>query len=79
LLFPGTGDNRLDKVFQILTAYIDTTLPTGLRQQALKETYHFVCECPLCSPPPTSPVDWREAMWCPKKCGGVCRVPTEGW
>lgn len=63
---------------EILTAYIDTTLPTGLRQQALKETYHFVCECPLCSPPPTSSVDWREAMWCPKKCGGVCRVPTEG-
>lgn len=20
----------------------------------------------------------REAMWCPKSCGGICSVPTEG-
>ena len=25
-----------------------------------------------------SPIEWREVMWCPKKCGGVCPLPTEG-
>ncbi|KAF8960017.1 hypothetical protein BDZ97DRAFT_1355582 [Flammula alnicola] len=62
---------------EILTAYIDTTLPREKRQKILKETYHFTCQCTLCAPPPGSPIDLREAMWCPKKCGGVCPLPTE--
>ncbi|KAF8173082.1 hypothetical protein BJ912DRAFT_1024948 [Pholiota molesta] len=61
----------------ILTSYIDATLPRERRQKFLKETYHFTCVCRLCSPPPEAPVDMREAMWCPKKCGGVCPLPTE--
>ncbi|KAK0473758.1 hypothetical protein IW261DRAFT_1503300 [Armillaria novae-zelandiae] len=37
---------------EIMTAYIDTTLPRSLRQESLKETYHFDCRscggmCPL--------------------------------
>ncbi|KAF5336582.1 hypothetical protein D9611_006638 [Ephemerocybe angulata] len=62
---------------EILTSYIDTTLPRELRQQSLKETYHFTCRCPVCAPVPGAPVDMREAMWCPKKCGGLCVLPTE--
>ncbi|TEB31963.1 SET domain-containing protein, partial [Coprinellus micaceus] len=62
---------------EVLTSYIDTTLPRELRQQSLKETYHFTCKCPLCSPAIGTPVDMREAMWCPKRCGGLCVLPTE--
>ncbi|TFK25868.1 SET domain-containing protein [Coprinopsis marcescibilis] len=66
---------------QIFTSYIDTTLPRSLRRKVLKETYHFICKCPLCLPPtPTSsspPIDMREAMYCPKKCSGYCLLPTE--
>ncbi|KAH9477693.1 Histone-lysine N-methyltransferase ASHR1 [Psilocybe cubensis] len=63
---------------EVLTAYIDTTLPREHRQKILNETYHFTCRCPLCAPPPAnSTLDMREAMWCPKKCGGMCPLPTE--
>ncbi|KAF4613860.1 hypothetical protein D9613_008115 [Agrocybe pediades] len=62
---------------EILTAYIDTTLPRETRQKILRETYHFSCQCTLCVPSLVAPPDMREAMWCPKKCGGVCVLPTE--
>ncbi|KAG2002564.1 hypothetical protein CC2G_004744 [Coprinopsis cinerea AmutBmut pab1-1] len=62
---------------QVLTSYIDATLPRALRQKALKETYHFTCRCSLCSPADTASPDLREALYCPKKCGGVCPFPTE--
>ncbi|KAF9041558.1 hypothetical protein BJ165DRAFT_1530272 [Panaeolus papilionaceus] len=84
---------------EILTAYIDTTLPRERRQTYLKETYFFECDCGLCrrgergrgvltsvgegasagasSWVGDETVDLREAMWCPKKCGGVCWVPSE--
>ncbi|TFK41651.1 hypothetical protein BDQ12DRAFT_733136 [Crucibulum laeve] len=61
---------------EILTSYIDTTLPRTLRQATLRETYHFTCHCSLCSHSPR-PVDHREAMYCPRKCSGLCSVPTE--
>ncbi|EGO03364.1 hypothetical protein SERLA73DRAFT_174827 [Serpula lacrymans var. lacrymans S7.3] len=60
---------------EILTAYIDTTLPRFSRQKFLKETYNFDCQCPSCTK--YSGVDPRESMWCPKSCGGKCAVPTE--
>ncbi|KII84634.1 hypothetical protein PLICRDRAFT_117564 [Plicaturopsis crispa FD-325 SS-3] len=60
---------------QILTAYVDTTLPRTLRQQALKEAQNFTCACTLCAHPP--PVDLQEVIWCPKTCGGMCPLPTE--
>ncbi|KAJ8073401.1 hypothetical protein PM082_011676 [Marasmius tenuissimus] len=59
---------------QLLTAYVDTTLPTPLRQKALKETYFFTCYCHLCDRP--QGVDPRESLWCPRKCGGVCPLPV---
>ncbi|KAH7921166.1 SET domain-containing protein [Leucogyrophana mollusca] len=60
---------------EVLTAYIDTTLPQSLRQVSLKETYDFICQCPFCAN--CAGVDPREAMWCPKSCGGTCPLPTE--
>ncbi|KAF8920146.1 SET domain-containing protein [Mucidula mucida] len=60
---------------EILTAYIDTTLPREFRRETLRATYHFDCQCQLCVRPPE--VDPRESMRCPKLCGGVCALPTE--
>ncbi|KAJ7637325.1 hypothetical protein DFH06DRAFT_1335996 [Mycena polygramma] len=60
---------------EILTSYIDTTLPRVQRQAALRATYHFTCACTLCAAPPG--VDPREAVWCPKACGGMCPAPSE--
>ncbi|KAH7907614.1 hypothetical protein BJ138DRAFT_1159733 [Hygrophoropsis aurantiaca] len=60
---------------EVLTAYIDTTLPRFLRQESLRETYDFDCQCPICTH--HVGVDPREAIWCPKSCGGMCPVPTE--
>jgi len=65
-IFPGE---------EVLTAYVDTSLPRAMRQQSLKETYNFTCNCTLCAIPPLP--DPRESMWCPKSCGGMCPLPTE--
>ncbi|KAJ6484472.1 hypothetical protein C8R47DRAFT_1280715 [Mycena vitilis] len=63
---------------EILTAYIDTTLPRAQRQTALRATYHFVCACSLCAASPgVDVVDPREAVWCPRACGGMCPAPSE--
>ncbi|KAF5349135.1 hypothetical protein D9756_009440 [Leucocoprinus leucothites] len=64
---------------EIFISYIDSTLPRDQRQEALKATYNFTCNCPLCSKPRErdSYVDPREGLYCPKKCGGVCWLPTE--
>ncbi|KAN0111816.1 hypothetical protein V8E52_008196 [Russula decolorans] len=60
---------------EILTSYIDTSLPRVQRQAALSATYNFSCECGLCSQPPAP--DPREALACPKNCGGACPFPSE--
>ncbi|TDL19586.1 SET domain-containing protein [Rickenella mellea] len=63
---------------EILTTYIDITLSTAKRREALLETYNFTCNCSACSPPPDVPktTDWREVFWCPRKCGGTCTLPN---
>ncbi|CAK5272448.1 unnamed protein product [Mycena citricolor] len=83
VVFP-TGDGEMHVIAlrniqageEILTSYIDTTLPRHMRQEALLETYHFTCDCTLCS---DAAVDPRDAVWCPKRpeCDGICRVPTD--
>ncbi|KAG0692903.1 hypothetical protein DFH29DRAFT_816975 [Suillus ampliporus] len=60
---------------EILTSYIDTTLPRSLRQAALRETYDFTCHCELCHDGNT--IDPRESIWCPKSCGGMCPIPSD--
>ncbi|KAH9026262.1 SET domain-containing protein [Lactarius deliciosus] len=66
-------DIALDE--EIFTSYIDTTLPRTHRQAALSATYNFACKCTLCSKPPKP--DPREALACPKNCGGSCPFPSE--
>ncbi|KAF7289807.1 hypothetical protein MIND_01355000 [Mycena indigotica] len=61
---------------EILTAYIDTTLPRIQRQHAIKETYNFDCVCVLCGQEGKR-ADPRESVWCSKRCGGLCPMPTE--
>jgi hypothetical protein len=60
---------------QILTSYIDVTSPKTERQKSLTETYNFTCACTLCS---SHEGNIREALWCPKSCGGMCPLPIEG-
>ncbi|KAI0746851.1 SET domain-containing protein [Daedaleopsis nitida] len=60
---------------EVRISYVDTTLPQRLRQKELKEVYNFTCQCKLCTR--TRSADPREAMWCPKGCGGTCPIPTE--
>ncbi|KAF8641802.1 hypothetical protein AX16_009783 [Volvariella volvacea WC 439] len=60
---------------EITTSYIDITLPRLLRRKSLRETYHFTCECSLCSK--GHDVDPRESLHCPRKCGGRCPIPTQ--
>jgi hypothetical protein len=33
---------------EVLTAYIDISVPKHIRQADLKDRYHFVCDCTLC-------------------------------
>ncbi|TFY67160.1 hypothetical protein EVG20_g4044 [Dentipellis fragilis] len=60
---------------EVFTAYIDTTLPRIQRQQALEAAYNFKCQCSLCAGGWNN--DPREALQCPKLCGGLCPLPTE--
>lgn len=52
---------------QILTSYIDVSLPRHLRQRELKERYGFDCECSLCKryDPARGRVDPRWCMYDP--------------
>jgi SET and MYND domain-containing protein len=63
---------------QILVSYIDTTLPRELRRNALQETYNFNCDCSLCSVDSEQKIDPRESVQCPSRCGGICKIPSEG-
>ncbi|KAI0305279.1 hypothetical protein B0F90DRAFT_1809064 [Multifurca ochricompacta] len=60
---------------EIFTSYIDTTLPRAQRQTVLSATYNFACQCTLCSRSPEP--DPREALACPKDCGGARPFPSE--
>ncbi|ESK87070.1 n-lysine methyltransferase smyd2-like [Moniliophthora roreri MCA 2997] len=77
-VFPGVSSNenkkdepRMEVVAlrdiapgeEILTAYVDVTLPRRLRQKALKETYFFTCRCSLCGGlPPSRLADANDQM-----------------
>ncbi|KAJ4479084.1 hypothetical protein J3R30DRAFT_3702122 [Lentinula aciculospora] len=77
VVFPrvSTDQKTQEPLMQILTSYIDVTLPTHLRQQSLNETYHFNCLCHLCTTVDT--VDLRAALNCPKNCDGLCHLPND--
>ncbi|KAF8890645.1 hypothetical protein BD779DRAFT_1643693 [Infundibulicybe gibba] len=61
---------------EIVTSYIDTTVSRLQRRKILQETYNFTCECNLCTAEGDAQ-DLREAIWCPKSCGGTCLMPTQ--
>jgi hypothetical protein len=74
---------------QILTSYIDVSLPVEKRQSELEATYRFNCECSLCirDVEIRSPgyegvaVDLRAAVWhrdCKRKLKGKGSLPI-GW
>jgi hypothetical protein len=74
---------------QILTSYIDVSLPVEKRRSELEATYRFKCECTLCTRDMeiTSPgyegveVDLRAAVWhrdCKRKVKGKGSLPI-GW
>ncbi|KZT10501.1 SET domain-containing protein [Laetiporus sulphureus 93-53] len=60
---------------EVITSYIDVTLPKHVRQKELQETYNFTCKCRLCTK--ALAVDPRESIWCPKSCGGTCPAPAD--
>jgi hypothetical protein len=78
-LAPNLCFGRHLTLAQITTSYIDITLPTELRQAALQETYNFKCGCLVCMwPQDAGKHNPRQSMRCPKACGGVCPLPSEG-
>ncbi|KIJ28645.1 hypothetical protein M422DRAFT_270046 [Sphaerobolus stellatus SS14] len=59
---------------EVLTSYVDISLPTHKRQEDLKEIYNFTSSCAVCSGT-GNVVDPREIIMCPSSCGGVCPAP----
>lgn len=47
---------------QIFISYVDTTNPTQLRRQELRERYFFDCACSKCSSPAQDKVDERQVI-----------------
>lgn len=41
--------SKLNAKDEMTISYIDSTYPRQLRQQELKERYHFTCSCPVCN------------------------------
>lgn len=61
---------------EILTSYVDLSLPRTDRRRELEERYKFRCECEACDTP-AGEVDPREAMSCPAapKCAALLPIP----
>ncbi|ORX40489.1 hypothetical protein BD324DRAFT_677953 [Kockovaella imperatae] len=47
---------------EILTSYIDISLPLAERQADLKERYGFICDCELCQR--SRETSWVDPRWC---------------
>ncbi|KZV72067.1 SET domain-containing protein [Peniophora sp. CONT] len=87
VVFPRTAERKAEPLMhvvairpiapgeEILTAYIDTTLPRTQRQATLRATYNFDCTCSTCILPPSS--DPRASRPCPRApaCSGSCALP----
>ena len=78
---------KLDTDLQILTSYIDVSLPVERRRSELEATYKFKCECTLCmrdieirsSSYEGTEVDMRSAVWhrdCKRKVKGRGSLPS---
>ncbi|KDQ11009.1 hypothetical protein BOTBODRAFT_469989 [Botryobasidium botryosum FD-172 SS1] len=79
---PG-AENRLEVIAirdiqpgeEVLTSYIDISVPRVHRQKELKERYLFDCDCSLCSADTNGRAEPREGIWCSHGCGGVSLIP----
>ncbi|KAG8975731.1 hypothetical protein FRC05_005249 [Tulasnella sp. 425] len=64
---------------EILTSYVDVSLPRHLRIKELQERYMFTCTCSACSRAEDGTVDPREAMKCERPgCRGLIPLPVPG-
>ncbi|KIO17648.1 hypothetical protein M407DRAFT_32673, partial [Tulasnella calospora MUT 4182] len=62
---------------EILTSYVDISLPRHLRIKELQERYMFTCTCTACSRVKDGTVDPREAMKCERPgCSGLIPLPA---
>ncbi|WFD28422.1 hypothetical protein MNAN1_003433 [Malassezia nana] len=67
----------LDEGERVCISYVDLAAPRDVRQQILRERYHFTCDCPLCSR--GSWADPRTARWCSRPgCKGWVGPATQG-
>ncbi|TKA52304.1 hypothetical protein B0A53_04772, partial [Rhodotorula sp. CCFEE 5036] len=70
----------LERGEEVVTSYVDLSLPREERQKELQERYKFVCHCEGCSD--SAGVDPREAMLCPaaakSSCEGLIAIPASG-
>lgn len=63
---------------EVLTSYVDLSIPKALRQAELFDRYRFTCDCLLCTrrERETDWIDPRESLACTKeKCDGMARMP----
>ncbi|MBZ6370475.1 MAG: SET domain-containing protein [Microbacterium hominis] len=69
----------LERGEEVVTSYVDLSLPREERQKELQERYKFVCHCEGCSD--SAGVDPREAMLCPaaakSSCEGLIAIPGQ--
>lgn len=64
---------------EVVTSYLDLTLPELQRRKELAERYKFGCDCRACdrSRSRAGEPDPREAVACGKGCGGMSWLPGE--
>ncbi|KAG8892979.1 hypothetical protein FRC00_011253, partial [Tulasnella sp. 408] len=64
---------------EVLTSYVDISLPRHLRIKDLQERYMFTCTCTACSRVEDGTADPREAMKCERPgCNGLIPLPAPG-
>ncbi|KAH8920604.1 SET domain-containing protein [Atractiella rhizophila] len=81
VVFPNSSQmavvalRQLEDGEEILTSYIDISLPVDMRQADLKDTYFFTCKCQLCTLGST--LDPRKSLHC-QSCGAMMPFPDDG-
>lgn len=74
---------NLERGEEVVTSYVDLSLPREERQKELQERYKFVCHCEGCAGGSSdlARVDPREAMLCPaaakSRCEGLIAIPGQ--
>ncbi|KAK4689455.1 hypothetical protein P7C73_g669, partial [Tremellales sp. Uapishka_1] len=82
VVFPGLVGGEMNVVAirdlapgeEILTSYIDVSIPFADRQLDLSKRYGFTCQCQLCRQ--SEDMAWVDPRWCVRHVG--CRVDGKG-